>query len=93
MKTKKLKIIAVIVIAILIPVWLFLGIFQDREFATLYLFTKHRPTLKFFFHAPLGESDNRIEDLPPQKQYEEKAFQEFVFEGKGYDRKIRLFSY
>jgi len=73
--------------------WLSLGLFQDREFATVYLFTKHRPSLKIFFYSPLGESDKRIEDLSRQKQNEETAFDEFVYKGGGYDRKIRLFSY
>ena len=80
--------------AILIIVgWLFFGIFQDREFATLYLFRKHRATLKIFFYAPLGESDNQINSLSPRKQNEEKAFNEFVYSGGGYNRRIQLFSY
>lgn len=85
--------IAGLVILLIVPIWLFLGIFQDREFAILYLFPKHRPSMKFFFHAPIGESDTRIEDLPSAQQNEEMAFNEFVYEGGGYNRKIRLFSY
>lgn len=73
--------------------WLSLGLFQDREFATVYLFTKHRASPKIFFYAPLGESDDQIGSLPPEKQKEEKAFDEFIFKGGGYERRIRLFSY
>jgi len=80
-------------IAAIMAAWLSLGLFQDREFPVVYLFTKHRPSLKVFFYAPLGESDDRLEDLSPQKQEEEKAFDEFVDRGGGYDRKIRLFDY
>lgn len=87
------KLIVTLLLLLIVPAWLFLGIFQDREFAILYLFPKHRPSLKFFFDAPIGESDTRIEDLPPDQQNEERAFNEFIYDGGGYGRKIRLFSY
>jgi hypothetical protein len=93
MKKHKIKLIGGFMILLLLPFWLFFGVFQDREFATLYLFSKHRPSAKFFFYAPIGESDTHLEDLPSPKQYEEKAFDEFVYTGGGYDRRIRLFSY
>ena len=74
----------------IVTTWLFVGVFRDREFSTVYLFTKHRPSLKAFFFAPLGESENRIEDLSPQLRNEERAFREFVYYGGGYYRRIRL---
>ena len=93
MKKHRDKLIAGILVLLLLPTWLFLGIFQDREFAVLYLFTKHRPSLKFFFYAPIGESDTQLKDLPANQQIEEKAFDEFIYDGRGYDRRIRLFHY
>ena len=69
--------------------WMFLGIFQDREFArNYYVFVKHRPSPKVFFYAPLGESDRTIESLPGRFQKEEQAFDEFVFRGGGFYRKL-----
>ena len=93
MKKHRGKLIAGVLALLLLPTWLFLGIFQDREFAVFYLFTKHRPSLKFYFYAPIGESDKRLEDLPASQQYEEKAFDEFIYTGGGYDRRIRLLNY
>jgi hypothetical protein len=90
-KTVRYSLLALAAVSIT-AAWLSLGLFQDREFSTIYLFTKHRASLKIFFYAPLGESDNRIESLSPKKQNEEKAFDEFVYKGGGYDRRIRLFS-
>lgn len=67
---------------ILLAGWLFLGVYEHREFADKYLFLKHRPTFKFYFYAPLGESDGTLNDLDPELRYEEMMFQEFV-EGRG----------
>lgn len=83
----------VFVVVGLLTAWLCLGVFQDREFSTLYLFRKHRLSPKFFFYAPIGESDRKLEDLPLGEQKEETAFVEFVYKGGGYYRKIRLFNY
>ena len=90
-KTVRYSLLALAAVSIT-AAWLSLGLFKDREFFTIYLFTKHRASLKIFFYAPLGESDNRIESLSPKKQNEEMAFDEFVYKGGGYDRRIRLFS-
>jgi len=69
--------------------WMFLGVFQHREFArNYYVFVKHRPSPKIFFYAPLGESDRTIESLPDRFQKEERAFDEFVYRGGGFFRKL-----
>lgn len=64
----------------LILTWLFVGLFRDDEFYELSLFTKYRPTFKVMFYSPIGMQDLAIEDLPPDKQLEETAFQEFVIQ-------------
>lgn len=70
--------------------WLFLGIFRDREFGEKHLFIKHRPSFKFNFRAPLGESDYTLSDLDPERRFEEVMYREFVEEGGGYGRSIAL---
>ena len=71
--------------------WLSFGVFSDREFGTLYLFSKHRPSPQFYFHAPVGESDTPLASLPPSQQRAETAFEEFVERNGGYSRRHRLF--
>lgn len=70
--------------------WLYLGVYNDREWGELNLFLKHRPTFKVYFHAPLGESDRKINELPERLQMEERAYVEFVEKGGGYKRMIML---
>ena len=70
--------------------WLFLGIYRDREFRDKHLFIKHRPTFKFNFFAPLGESDHTLNDLNPEQRNEEIMYQEYVEQGGGYKRSIAL---
>nr|AAP32754.1 unknown [uncultured bacterium] len=73
--------------------WLSLGIYQDPEFSKIYLFQKHKLTLKFYFSSPIGESDRRLEDLSPYQQRREKDFKEYVYVFGGYSRGILLFNF
>jgi hypothetical protein len=57
---------------------LFCGIARDSEFYEPTIFVKHRPTLKFHFYTPIGESDLKLEDLTEDKKREELLYQEFV---------------
>ena len=70
--------------------WLFLGVYGGREFGDKYLFLKHRPTFKFFFTAPLGESDGPLENLKPENRQEELLYQEFMEKKGGRQRSIPL---
>lgn len=70
--------------------WLFLGIYSDREFGNNYLFIKNSPTFKFFFFAPIGESDTKFENLTPAQQYEESMYKQYVENGGGYQRSIYI---
>ena len=58
--------------------WLFVGLFRDDEFYEPNVFTKYRPTFKVNFYSPIGMQGFELKDLSPDKQIEEKAFQEFV---------------
>src|SRR5258706_3061491 len=64
--------------AFLLLTWLFTGVFRDDEFYDPDLFTKYRATFKVYFSSPIGMQDMKIEDLSPNGQLEEIAFQEFV---------------
>lgn len=70
--------------------WLKFGVFSDREFGTLYLFSKYRLSPHFFFFAPTGESDTPESSLSPHLQREEAAFHDFVEIHGGYDHKFRI---
>lgn len=76
--------------------WLFSGIFIEREWRDVHLFLKHKPSLKVLFYSPLGEADRssipgKEGYLTPEKEAEELAYVEFVSEGGGYKRSIKLF--
>ncbi len=57
---------------------LYFGIYTNDEFGDKHLFMKHRPTLKWKFYSPIGMSDMRIQELPKDKKFDEKNFEEFV---------------
>lgn len=78
-----------------IAVWLFVGIFRDREWSELYLFIKHRPSFKVFFYSPRGEADpssmpGHEGNLSPNEEIDEQAYVEFVEEHGGYRRSIYI---
>jgi hypothetical protein len=70
--------------------WLSYGVFSDREFGNRYLFSKHRLSPRFFFYAPIGESDTILASLTPDEQRAEIAYQEFVERNGGSSRKHLL---
>lgn len=81
----RLKMVMTMIGLCLSVAWLFLGIFEHR-----YLFPKHRPSLKVYFVAPRGESDQAFSELPAHRQVEEKALVEFVEQGGGWQRAIYI---
>ena len=87
-KARRIRGIHVLYVAIgfFLTCWLMLGVYEDREFPDVRIFVKHRPTLKFFFRAPVGESDLQLEDLSSADRAEEEAFHEFIEEEGGYKR-------
>lgn len=70
--------------------WFAFGVFSDREFGTLYLFSKHRLSPRFYFYAPIGESDIPVSSLTPSQQRAEASFEDFVERNGGYYRKHRI---
>lgn len=64
----------------------FIGIKQDPEFYEPSIFLKYRPHYKMVFWSPTGESDWTMEDLSPEKQREERLYNEFV--GNYWDHEI-----
>lgn len=76
----------------LLASWMFLGVYEDREFGCLSVFVKNRPSPKIYFFAPLGESDTPVSSLPPKYQKEEAAFHAFVEAGGGYYRSVRVWN-
>jgi hypothetical protein len=71
-----LGVIAFVVLSL--SVRLFCGVYEHDEFDEFYFFIKHRPTWKWRFYSPTGLSDTRMEELSPDKQREQKYFDEFV---------------
>lgn len=74
---------AIISLLIMAGIWLFVGVYEDREWGECYSFIKYRPTIKVFFYSPLGEADRseipgREGYLTAEQQPEEDAYVEFV---------------
>jgi hypothetical protein len=91
----KRPLIAVSATTILIFVWLFVGFYRDREWRNLYIFIKHRPTVKLMFNAPRGEADpSSVPEkegwLTPQQEVEEEAYVEFVERHDGWKRSLSI---
>ncbi|MGC3992287.1 MAG: hypothetical protein QM796_21835 [Chthoniobacteraceae bacterium] len=68
--------------------WLALGIYADREFGALHLFLKHRPSTRFLFYSPHGESDT-LETTVAERSAE-KDYTEFVELHDGRKRSITI---
>lgn len=79
-----------------VSAWALLGIFIEREWHDIHLFLKHKPSSKVLFYSPLGEADRSFVPgkegyLDSEAEIEESEYIEFVEEGGGYRRSIRLF--
>ena len=63
--------------------WLYVGVYEEREWSEPRLFIKYRPSRKVFFYAPLGEATSSSVPghegyLTMEQQREEQAYVEFV---------------
>lgn len=76
MKRKTIITSIFILLGIFIKFWV--GIYEDDEFSNRVVFIKHRPIWKSFFYSPRGMSDLKISEMSPEKQFEQKLFDEFV---------------
>jgi len=79
---KKSSVFGFVFFAVIAGAWLFLGVFQHREYMNYNLFLKYKPSLKVYFYTPIGESDRTLKSLSPAEQRNEKDYVEFV-ETKG----------
>jgi hypothetical protein len=82
-------------VALLLSSSLWVGFYEGREFADIYIFLKHRPSFKLLFRAPLGEADRSSIPgsegyLAPDQEKEESAYVEFVEAQGGYARSLPL---
>ncbi|MGO4770806.1 hypothetical protein ACEN2I_04035 [Flavobacterium sp. W22_SRS_FK3] len=75
---KKKILIGVYIFASVLSIRLFCGVYKDDEFAENNLFIKHRPTWKWMFYSPQGQSDIKLEQLSKQRQIEQQYFNEFI---------------
>jgi len=92
-KIKKRRILSSFGVGIFVFIWMFIGLFEEREFFDIYIFIKHRPTFKFFFYAPRHEmspsnTPGKEGYLTPEKENEEKAYIDFIETHGGYGRSI-----
>ena len=58
--------------------WLSCGVYTDREFDERHFFVKPRWSTRFYFYAPLGESDRDMRSLGEADRRAERDYQEFV---------------
>ena len=75
---KKKVIVVILIVFISLLTRFYCGIYVHDEFAENHFFIKYRPAWKWKFYSPIGQSDLKIEDLTPEKQIEQKYFDEFV---------------
>lgn len=76
---KKISIIIFISVTLL-TIRFFCGVYIHDEFAERHFFIKHRPTWKWRFFSPIGQSDLTIQELSKEEQAEQKYFNEFVLD-------------
>jgi hypothetical protein len=85
--TTRIRIAFGAILLLLMAGWLSFGVFSDREFGELYVFVKHKPSLRFYFYSPMGESDYPpLSRYTPAQRTAEMAFREFVERKGGYRR-------
>lgn len=78
MKMRTIGITLVIIIATGIIIRLFAGTYIHDEFGEKHFFIKHRPTWKWSFHSPIGQTDLKFENLTFDDQKEQLLFDEFI---------------
>lgn len=70
----------ILTIILFVGIRLWFGVYVHDEFCDKHIFIKHKPVWKWKFYSPVGMSDLKLEDLSPEKQYEQKMFNEFIKE-------------
>jgi hypothetical protein len=75
---RKKLIFGISIALIVLLIRLYCGVYVHDEFGDKCFFIKHRPTWKWKFFSPIGQSDLKLQDLTPENQTEQKYFNEFV---------------
>lgn len=75
---------------IALVMWLFGGVYRDREHGEHRLFVKRQPSSKLYFRAPVGEADEEDLELSDDDWAEERAYREQVERGGGWKRSVLL---
>ena len=83
MSRKTKAAVSVFGVGLAATLWLYVGLYYDREWGEPRLFIKYRPSPKMVFYSPLGEASQSSVPgkegyLTAQQQREEDAFVEFV---------------
>jgi hypothetical protein len=55
-----------------------IGIKHHPEYNERTVIVKHRPSLDFVFHSPIGDSDKTLEDLSPEEKEAELLYQTYI---------------
>ncbi len=78
----KIKNAIIVFVPTFLVVWLYMGIYLDREWRDPYLFIKHRPSFKFVFYSPRGEAD--YTNVPGKEGYLSPVLEkeEFLLQSK-----------
>lgn len=71
--------------------WVSFGVYSDRMSGGLHVFSKHRMSFRFYFHAPISESDTPYSSLSSRAQRAEMDYAEFVERHSGRARKFTIF--
>lgn len=95
MTINRKRLVGVLGFGLVMTMWFFVGVYEEREWRDAYVFLKHRPSPEVFFYAPLGEADRssipgREGYLTPGQEKEEQAYVEFVEKHNGYKRSIKF---
>jgi hypothetical protein len=75
---KKALIIICSCLMLALIVRLFCGVYVHEEYGDDVFFVKQKPTLKWRFYSPIGMTDLKMEQLAPEQQEEQKAFDTYV---------------
>nr|WP_321230468.1 hypothetical protein [uncultured Psychroserpens sp.] len=78
MRKRFSTIILIITVTLLGKFWI--GIYEHDEFKQEDIFFKHRAIWKTYFYSPRGMSDLKLSQMTPDKQIEQKLFDEFIIE-------------
>lgn len=79
MKNRLSVVLLIITVTVLAKFWI--GFYEHDEFSSeKHIFIKHRAIWKTYFYSPRGMGDLKLSQMTPDKQIEQKLFDEFIIE-------------